>query len=144
MESHLLSVPEKRCKVIVAHHPLSPGVNEIREPAAGGAQRALQLFADWGVEIILTGHRHHTHVENSREVYPGMNGRGIWLVQAGTAMSMRGRGPEKLKNSFNLLDIHPDKIAVISYVFSDQDIDFVPAHSHELLRDSKSQITTSK
>lgn len=107
-------VSDRFCKVIVAHHPFAPPPGFEDEKVVQGVKAALELFDECGVEMVLTGHLHHSHVALSKDIYPEMNGN-ILLVQAGTATA-RGRGSEKDRNSYNLITVTEQEIEVASYV----------------------------
>lgn len=124
VHSQLGALPAGFCKVVVAHHPfiLPPGFEH--ERAVGGVQAALGLFAECGVEMILTGHLHQSYIAHSKDFYPQAK-RDILLVQTGTAASLRGRGSEKFKNSFNFIEITESEITVTPLISSDESRSFV-------------------
>ncbi|HVF90297.1 MAG TPA: metallophosphoesterase [Blastocatellia bacterium] len=122
-------LPAHVCKVIVAHHPLASPPGQEREKGVGGGANALRIFEECGIEIVLTGHTHQSHTESSRDIYPDRE-RHILLVQAGTVASLRGRGHERLKNSFNWIDVSDLQIRVTPYTYSDHAGRFVPSAIH--------------
>lgn len=96
----LAQAPERRLKVVVAHHHL------VGPPAFGGqrvlgnARQAIDLFSQAGVDLILSGHHHQTFIGNSEEFYP--KGRPpVVILHSGTTTSDRGRGGEREANSCN-------------------------------------------
>ncbi|HXG93709.1 MAG TPA: metallophosphoesterase family protein [Blastocatellia bacterium] len=113
-----------RLKVLVAHHPLVQPPGFEHEDTVGGVERALRAFADCGIDVVLTGHLHQSHVSVHAEAE-----RGLLLVQAGTAASLRGRGSERLKNSFNLIEVAELEIRVTSYIYSDECARFLASTS---------------
>jgi predicted phosphodiesterase len=129
VRGRLCELPDEIGKVIVAHHPFAPPPGFERERAVGGVRRAVKLLAKCRVEIILTGHLHQYYVANSREFYPDSE-PGILLVQAGTVVTLMGRGAERHKNSFNLIDVTEDEIKVINHIYSDEDGAFIAAGVH--------------
>lgn len=122
-------LPTGLCKVLVAHHPLASPPGQEREKGVGGGAGALKIFEECGIEIVLTGHTHQSHTESSKDIYPDRE-RHILLVQAGTVASLRGRGHERLKNSFNRIDISDLQIRVTPYLYSDQESRFIPSSVH--------------
>jgi 3',5'-cyclic AMP phosphodiesterase CpdA len=140
VRDRLLALPPNLCKVVVGHHPFAPPPGPKREQAVSGARRALRLFERLGVEAVLTGHLHHTYIANSRDLYPTSK-HGILLVQAGTAASLRGRGSERMKNSFNLINVAEREITVISYIYSDEHAEFAPYATHTSERQARHQNT---
>ncbi|MGA9771629.1 MAG: metallophosphoesterase family protein [Blastocatellia bacterium] len=126
--SDLKSVRQRLCmpasdkfKALVTHHPLVQPPGFEHEDTVGGVKRALKLFAECGVDMVLTGHLHESHITMHEQA-----GHRILLVQAGTAASLRGRGSERLKNSFNLVELSSHEIKVTSYIFSDEASSFLP------------------
>jgi 3',5'-cyclic AMP phosphodiesterase CpdA len=109
-------------QALVAHHPLVQPPGFEHEETVGGVTRALKLFAECGVDMVMTGHLHESHITMHEQA-----GHRILLVQAGTAASLRGRGSERLKNSFNLVEVSEQEIKVISYVYSNDASDFSPS-----------------
>ncbi|HYP25236.1 MAG TPA: metallophosphoesterase family protein [Blastocatellia bacterium] len=122
-------LPSDLCKVLVAHHPLASPPGQEREKGVSGGRNALKIFEECGIEVVLTGHTHQSHAESSRDIYPDRD-RHILLVQAGTVASLRGRGHERLKNSFNWIDVSARQIRVTHYVYSDQAGRFRPSAAH--------------
>ena len=66
------------------------------------AQQALRAVEDCGVDLILCGHLHQSHIERIRF---GDNGSEVVVASAGTATSSRGRGDDAGINGFNLVEI---------------------------------------
>jgi 3',5'-cyclic AMP phosphodiesterase CpdA len=134
IRSRPLSLPGHLCKVLVAHHPFAPPPGFEREATVEGVARALKTFEECGVEVILTGHLHMTYIADSKDIYPHHK-RGMLLVQAGTAASLRGRGSERHKNSFNLLDITDGQIKVTSFEYEEGQREFVARTTYVRERD---------
>jgi 3',5'-cyclic AMP phosphodiesterase CpdA len=88
-------------KLFVTHHHFvcPPGVHQGPLPEA-----LLGRFAGWGVELVLCGHTHLTHVERRPE--------GLVLLQAGTATASRWKKLAKCAYSFNVIVIEADQIAI--------------------------------
>jgi 3',5'-cyclic AMP phosphodiesterase CpdA len=132
--------PSNRFKVLVGHHPLVQPPGYEHEDTVGGVKRALNLFGQCGVDMVLTGHLHEAYA-----TFHPQAERGIMIVQAGTAASLRGRGSERLKNSFNLIQIDEQAVRVTSYVYSNEHANFKAEKSWDWPRHhtaSQSQDTT--
>ncbi|MEC9365317.1 MAG: metallophosphoesterase [Pseudomonadota bacterium] len=91
-------------RVVVTHQPL-------HVPSAGdahnllhGHERALRRWAESGADIVMGGHIHLPYVR-TLNAYGGVQGRTLWCVQAGTAVSLRTR--REAPNSVNLLRYDP-------------------------------------
>ena len=131
VRQRLCRVSADKLKALVVHHPFVQPPGSEHEDTVGGVKRALKLFAECGVDMVLTGHLHESRVTLHDEA-----GRRILLVQAGTAASLRGRGGERLKNSFNLIEVSEQEIKVTHYIYSEAASSFLPATTrtwpHEL------------
>ncbi|HKX28717.1 MAG TPA: metallophosphoesterase [Blastocatellia bacterium] len=94
-------------KIVVTHHPFEiPGGFPDRA-AIEGARQAISSLTRCGAEIFLAGHLHISHVGQTALPLE-IDGRRALIVQAGTAVSTRGRGEA---NSFNVMTIdHPQVI----------------------------------
>lgn len=94
------SAPSQR-RVVVVHQPAAV----MREQDAGnllhGRKPALQSWQDAGVDLVLGGHIHLPYAMRVGEAAGSGAGRGLWVVQAGTAVSSRTR--HEAGNSVNLL-----------------------------------------
>jgi 3',5'-cyclic AMP phosphodiesterase CpdA len=108
------AVPKGVVRVLVAHHPLdlpeaSPH-NPVRRAALAGV-----ALATSGVDLVLSGHHHLAHFSDTAEPLR-VGGHSAVLVQAGTAVSTRGRGQ---LNSFNLVRTNREQIEVSSHSWSE-------------------------
>lgn len=105
------SVPPGEARVVVIHHHfVRPPDGEGGRPLPGAA-RLLAAFEAMGVDLILGGHVHQTHMGTSRALVEGP-GPGIPWVACGTTASSRGRGPETGANSLNVVRLDADKVLV--------------------------------
>ena len=99
------NTPPDAIRIVVAHHHFTPAPDYLRDTMMQKAKRAMQLFDELHVEMILGGHLHRAYVGNSLDFYPGSHrDRGIIIAQCGTTTSRRGRGREREKNSLNLIE----------------------------------------
>jgi 3',5'-cyclic AMP phosphodiesterase CpdA len=119
VRERLCELPSNRLKVLVGHHPVVQPPGFENEDTVRGVERALKLFGQCGVDMILTGHLHESYAALHKQAEGG-----IMIVQAGTAASLRGRGTERLKNSFNLIQIAEREVRVTSYVYSNEHANF--------------------
>ena len=93
---------ESSFNVLVVHHHLSRlealGWHDI----ARNSQHTLDAAVESGVDLILCGHLHISHIEPI-EIIPGDHT--LVVASAGTATSTRGRKEHRRSNFFNLIDI---------------------------------------
>jgi len=108
LHERLQALPEALTKVIVTHHPFDIPDEPDNDELVGRADKAMKAFADCGVDLLLSGHFHASRAGETSRRHP-LAGYAALAVQAGTATSTRGRGEP---NSFNVLRIEPEKVAV--------------------------------
>jgi len=125
-------------RIVVAHHHFAPAPDYLHDQTMPKAKRAIKLFVELGVELILGGHLHRAYIGNTLDFYPAAGREhGIVIVQCGTTTSRRGRGREREKNSFNEIDLTENTIVVTHHVFDDDDGEFAPLSRHEFARGGK-------
>ncbi len=129
MRARFCPLPEAVCKVIVAHHPFAQPPGFEHEETVGGLERALNLFDECRVDMVLTGHLHQSYIVDLKSIYPRLS-RSLLLVQAGTVASLRGRGAEALKNSYNLIEVSDREIKVTVFIYSEEEKLFLPVSTH--------------
>ncbi|HET8550082.1 MAG TPA: hypothetical protein VFL57_18860, partial [Bryobacteraceae bacterium] len=116
------ALPKHVIRILVAHHPLDlPAASEHRT-VRRSALAAAALSAS-GVDVVLSGHYHLTHFSDPAEPLR-TGGHAALIVQAGTAVSNRGRGE---LNSFNIIRTHRDWIEVSSHTWSETAAEFRPS-----------------
>jgi len=125
LRQHFASCDETVFKVLVLHHHLT----EIRSlgphDVAGQARKTLDTAADLGVELILCGHLHVSHIE-PLTIIPGAHR--IVVASAGTATSNRWREPTGPTNFYNIVTVEGD-------AFHIEERRYVPAEDR-FVRDS--------
>ena len=95
-------------KVVVTHHPFDLAGDVADRELVGRAKMAMRVFAECGVDLLLSGHFHVSHSDDSGDRY-ALAGYEALAVSAGTATSTRGRGEA---NSFNVIALAKDRIVV--------------------------------
>jgi len=122
-------------RILVAHHHFAPAPDYERDQTMPKAKRALDRFVEMRVDLILGGHLHRAYIGNSLDIYPGANpNHGIIVVQCGTTTSRRGRGKERERNTFNLVNINGEVIHITHYLYSDEAGEFQPISRHQFPR----------
>ena len=84
-------------RIVVAHHPVRAKVESDLSNLLIGRERALEAWAQAGVDLVLGGHIHLPYV---LPLNPA-TASGGWVVQAGTTCSRRVRG--NVPNSVNVI-----------------------------------------
>jgi 3',5'-cyclic AMP phosphodiesterase CpdA len=112
-------------RILVVHHHFVPTDDGQGGRPLPGAADLLREFEDMGVELILGGHVHQTHLRTSRDLIRGA-GAGIPIVACGTTASSRGRGPEAGLNTLNVIDLGADGVEVVSHRFDPEQGSFIP------------------
>lgn len=129
------AAPDGEARIVVAHHHLAPAPDFESDQILPGVQRCLDAFAVMGVDMVLGGHLHRGYVSNSRDVRPGREGeQGIVIVHSGTTTSWRGRGRERMRNSFNLVRVAAEHLEVTHHMYLEDLGVFAPSASHAFPR----------
>lgn len=123
-EARFAQAPRNACRVVAVHHHFLPDGG--RQRPIRQARYLLRRFADMGVEMMLVGHRHWARAERT--------GEGLLVVQAGTATSRRGKGKDKGKNSYNVIEVDQAAIQTTCHRYR-ADLDrFEPAWTERFRR----------
>jgi len=117
--------PEADARLLVIHHHFVPTPDHEGGRVLNGGARLLAAFEEMGVDLILGGHVHQTHMTTSRRLVPGV-GAGIPLVACGTTASRRGWGPEAGENTLNAVYITDGEISVATHQFEADAHVFLP------------------
>jgi hypothetical protein len=91
-----------------------------------GARSLVESFESMGVDLVLGGHVHHTHVMTSRALLPDRPGPGVPLIACGTTTSRRGRGDQVGVNSLNVIRVAERDIEVVPHVLALGAHEFTP------------------
>ncbi len=121
--------PPGTCKIAVLHHhvvnpPGSHGRRKIRN-----AEAAVQLLDRCDVEILLCGHIHVSYVGTTLDVRPDLR-QGTIICQSGTTTSRRGKGRERGKNSYNVIEVDDAVIRISQHMYLEDVGRFVPVAEH--------------
>jgi 3',5'-cyclic AMP phosphodiesterase CpdA len=121
VRSKICHLPDTVAKIVVTHHPFDVPEDHDEDEIVDRAKKAMKVFAECGADMLLSGHLHKTHTAHSAERYK-IPGHSALIVQAGTATSTRERGEA---NSFNVLHVSPDDVAIDRYEWDPAARDFV-------------------
>ncbi|HLT47231.1 MAG TPA: metallophosphoesterase [Rubricoccaceae bacterium] len=115
MRAFFEAQPAGTFRVLVVHHHLrrleALGAHDV----AQNAHRALEAAGAVGVDLILCGHLHTSHVAHVEVVPPSEanpDGHRIVIASAGTATSSRGRGPDRQVNFYNWITVEAGRFVV--------------------------------
>ena len=105
MEHYFRERAPETFKVLVLHHHLTKIQGLGPHDVAKRAQRALKIASEAGVDLILCGHLHISHIEPV-EVIPSEHR--LVVASAGTATSTRGRRSNRRTNFYNRIHVRED------------------------------------
>ena len=126
----LAGVDESVIKVVVAHHPFDGPYAGARIGRGRPGPEAVELLAQTGVDVFLTGHLHVSYAGPTATRYK-VGGRTAIVVEAGTATSTRMRGEP---NAFNVLRFAPTVIVVEHLVWRSESRAFDASEVQRFLR----------
>lgn len=104
-------------RIVVAHHPFVLPEDEPLTDRVGRTELALPVFLRVGVDLLLTGHRHHTWTSAP---HPG-----LLAVHAGTATSRRVRRED---NAFNLIEVRRESVSIQRFLWRPEEEIFAAPH----------------
>jgi 3',5'-cyclic AMP phosphodiesterase CpdA len=134
----LSEAPDHVVRIVVAHHHFAPAPDYLHDQTMPKSRRAMNMFVDLGVEMILGGHLHRAFIGNSLDFFPGNHrDRGIIVVHCGTTTSRRGRGRERQKNSFNLIAVDENMFQVTHFMYFEEEDEFAPVSRYLFPRPGK-------
>lgn len=131
MRDYFSEVDPAKAKILVVHHHLTKLEEIGRHDVARNATTALHTAADVGVDMILCGHLHISHIEPV-EIIPDVHR--VIVVSAGTATSDRGRRVNRKCNFFNFITVNEDSYEVEERQFDPSTAKFFQSSSTTLSR----------
>lgn len=96
-------------RVVVTHHHWTKIRALGRHGIARRARQALDAASAAGVDLILCGHLHISHIEPI-DIIPGE--QRLVIASAGTATSSRGRQSNRQLNFYNRIDVEEDRFRI--------------------------------
>lgn len=121
------AVPPSVVRIVALHHHLAPAPVYGRARTIPRARHVLDRFQQLAIDIILTGHRHHSYIGHSLDFQRGEAGRGIIVAHCGSTTS---RSADRTTNSFNLLRISEVVVRLTQFMYVDARNTFAPARRH--------------
>jgi 3',5'-cyclic AMP phosphodiesterase CpdA len=101
LRTRLCALRPEVARVVVTHHPFDVPEGFHRRNLVGSARTALERWTGCGADLLLCGHMHVGDSTTTLSRYAAVAWRAI-VVNAGTAVSTRGRG---VPNSFNVIEL---------------------------------------
>jgi 3',5'-cyclic AMP phosphodiesterase CpdA len=129
MEGVFNRYPDSVCKVAVLHHHVvnPPGASRRRKISNG--EEVVEMLDRCGVELLLCGHIHVSYVGTTLDVRPNLR-QGTIICQSGTSTSRRGKGRERGKNSYNVIEIRDTTIRIGQHLYLEDAGRYVPVAEH--------------
>lgn len=109
LREYFEGVGSDRFKVLVLHHHLTELQSVGPHDVARQARKTFKTAVDVGVELILCGHLHVSHIE-PLTIIPGEHR--LVVASAGTATSNRWRLPTGATNFYNLVTIDQETFEI--------------------------------
>lgn len=121
--------PPGTCKVAVLHHHVVNPPGSGHRNMISNAEQTVELLDRCGVELLLCGHIHVSYVGTTLDVRPDLR-QGTIICQSGTTTSRRGKGRERGKNSYNVIEIDDTVIRIGQHMFLEDAGQFVAIAEH--------------
>lgn len=110
--------PDDDLRLLVVHHHFIATEDRLGGDPLDDGPRLLAEFERMGVDAVMGGHVHQTHLISTRTILDGAEGDpGVALIACGTTASSRGRGPEEGRNTLNVVRFLDDEIEVVPHEF---------------------------
>ena len=127
------ALPDEAVKILVTHHPFDLPTGYDARDLVGRAKMAMAGLAECGADLFLAGHLHVSHTGNTAKRY-NIQGHSALVVQAGTAISTRGRGEA---NSFNLIRLEHPEIVVERFGWNPASVGFARTSEERFLHSAE-------
>ena len=121
------ALPDEVVKILVTHHPFDLPTGFDDRDLVGRAKIAMTGLAECGADVFLAGHLHVSHTGQTAERYK-IEKHSALVVQAGTAISTRGRGEA---NSFNLIHLEHPNISVERLSWNTESLSFAVTNEEQ-------------
>ncbi len=109
IEAYFSPLASATFKILVVHHHLAQIAALGPHDIARNARKTLEAASRAGVDLVLCGHLHISHVEPV-EIVPS-NHR-VVIASAGTATSNRGRKTNRDTNFYNIIEVKRDSFFI--------------------------------
>lgn len=120
-------------KILTLHHHLVPLSGLMPHDVARFGDKTFETALKSGVNLILCGHIHVSHVET----LDGKEGKRLVVASAGTATSSRGRRSNRFQNFYNLIEIYAKDFLIKERQYIPDDQRFVESRVNRFERRNK-------
>ena len=137
MQDYFAAQPTGAFRVFVLHHHLLRLEALGSHDVARNARKALAMAQDCGVELVLCGHLHTSHVAHVEVAAPtptDPEGRALVIASAGTATSSRGRGTDRDVNFYNVITIGSEQFSIEERRYDPESDAFEAVRTHSFDR----------
>jgi 3',5'-cyclic AMP phosphodiesterase CpdA len=140
MEAFFENQPPGAFRVLVLHHHLLRLKAIGQHDLARNARAALEAARRSGVELVLCGHLHTSHVAHVEVAPPSPadpHGHKVVVASAGTATSSRGRGADREVNFYNWIAVEPGRFTIEERRFDPAAGAFAPVRTASFAREAR-------
>lgn len=123
-ERAFATTPPEDVRALVIHHHFVPVPDGTDAHPLPDGEELVAAFERMGVDLVLGGHVHQTHVTTSSDLLGARSEPGIPLIACGTTTSWRGRGAERHHNSLNVVRVRDDEVEVVPHILEDEGSSF--------------------
>lgn len=113
------AAPEGDVRALVIHHHFVRVADRTDGRPLPRAKELVASFEAMGVDFVLGGHVHQTHLYTSSHLLGERAEPGLPFITCGTTTSWRGRGAEEDLNSLNLIRVGPQEIEVTPHLMDE-------------------------
>lgn len=113
-------------RALVIHHHFVPVPDRTDSRPLPHAKELAADFESMGVDLVLGGHVHQTHITTSSDLLGERARPGIPFIACGTTTSWRGRGAEAGRNSLNVVRVRSDNVEIVPHVMEEHGSGFEP------------------
>ncbi len=133
LEERLEAAPAEAFKLVIAHHHLIPPPRFKTQSVLIHAFEAIEILAQQGADLVVSGHHHITYLGSSEQYYPqGLHP--VVVLHSGTTTSSRGRGHETGHNSCNWIRVDQRSLEITNLRWDIDRGEFRPVAHHRLPR----------
>jgi 3',5'-cyclic AMP phosphodiesterase CpdA len=135
LEKAFARQPAGTCRVAVLHHHVINPPGSYGRRMISNADEVVQLLDRCEVDLLLCGHIHTSYIGTTLDVRPDLQ-RGTIICQSGTTTSKRGKGRERGKNSYNVIEIDDRAIRIGQHLYLEDAGQFACVGEHVFPRRS--------